>query len=46
MIMTHGGVHNKVYEVFEFMKYEDFGRYFVKVLPNGPNGIKPVFKGG
>jgi hypothetical protein len=44
MILTHGGVHNSIYKVFEFMKYDDFGRYFVKVLPNGPNGLNPIFK--
>lgn len=42
MLMTHGGVHNGVYKIFEKMDYQDFGRYFVKVLPNSdPN---PVFK--
>lgn len=40
MMMTHGGVHNGVYKLFEFMKYEDFGRYFVKVIGD----TKPVFK--
>ena len=44
MMITHGGIHNNVAKIFEFMKYDDFGRYFVKVLPNGPNGVKPVFK--
>src|ERR1700733_9379747 len=32
LMMTHGGVHNGVYRLFEAMKYEDFGRYFVKVI--------------
>ena len=41
LMMTHGGIHNKVARIFEFMKYDDFGRYFVKVLSNGV----PVFKG-
>jgi GNAT superfamily N-acetyltransferase len=40
MMMTHGGVHNGVYRLFEALKYEDFGRYFVKVIGAG----KPVFK--
>lgn len=40
LMMTHGGVHNGVYRLFEAMKYEDFGRYFVKVIGD----TKPVFK--
>ena len=45
LIMTHGGIHNGVYRIFESRKYADFGRYFVKVLPHGPHGLAPVFKG-
>lgn len=45
LIMTHGGIHNRVAKVFEFLGYDDFGRYFVKPL-NGPNGTKPIYKGG
>jgi GNAT superfamily N-acetyltransferase len=44
LMITHGGMHNGVYRLFEGMKYQDFGRYFVKVLPNGPHGTEPVFK--
>ena len=44
MIMTHGGMHNGVAKIFGHMKYSDFGRYFVKVLPDGPNGVRPMFK--
>jgi len=40
MMMTHGGVHNGVYRLFEAMKYQDFGRYFVKVIGD----TTPVFK--
>jgi GNAT superfamily N-acetyltransferase len=40
LMMTHGGVHNGVYRLFEAMKYEDFGRYFVKVIGD----TNPVFK--
>jgi hypothetical protein len=42
LFLTHGGVHNRVAKIFEYLKYDDFGRYFVKVLPNGPNGTKPI----
>lgn len=45
LFVTHGGMHNGVYRLFEGMHYQDFGRYFVKVLPDGPNGTKPIFKG-
>lgn len=41
LMMTHGGVHNGVYRLFEAMKYEDFGRYFVKVIGDST----PHFKG-
>lgn len=42
LMMTHGGSHNGVHKLFEFLQYDDFGRYFVKVLPgSNPN---PVFK--
>lgn len=44
LLMTHGGIHNGVYRLFEATGYSDFGRYFVKQLPNGPNGNSPVFK--
>jgi GNAT superfamily N-acetyltransferase len=44
LMITHGGMHNGVYRLFEVMKYSNFGQYFVKVLPNGPNRIAPVFK--
>jgi hypothetical protein len=40
LMMTHGGVHNGVYKLFEFMDYRDFGRYFVKLIGDK----KPVFK--
>jgi GNAT superfamily N-acetyltransferase len=40
LMMTHGGVHNGVYRLFEHMQYQDFGRYFVKVIGD----TKPVFK--
>ena len=46
LMMTHGGMHNGVYRLFEGMHYQDFGRYYVKVLKNGPNGTDPVFKLG
>ena len=45
LLMTHGGVHNHVARLFEYLQYADFGRYFVKVLPDGPHGLTPVFKG-
>lgn len=32
LMMTHGGVHNGVYRLFEHLDYQDFGRYFVKVI--------------
>jgi GNAT superfamily N-acetyltransferase len=41
VMMTHGGVHNGVYKLFEHLGYQDFGRYFVKVIAN----TAPVFKG-
>lgn len=44
LIMTHGGMHNRVYRLFEGMKYSDFGKYYVKVLTGNPNGMRPVFK--
>jgi hypothetical protein len=44
LFLTHGGIHNKIDKLFEFLKYSDFGRYFVKVLPNSTNGIKPIYK--
>lgn len=40
LMMTHGGVHNGVFRLFEFMEYQDFGRYFVKRIADTP----PVFK--
>lgn len=40
LMMTHGGSHNGVYRLFEAMKYEDFGRYYVKVIGN----TDPVYK--
>lgn len=40
LMMTHGGVHNGVYKLFEHMKYSDAGRYFVKVI----GSTSPVFK--
>ena len=46
LIFPHGGMHNGVYRLFEFLKYKDFGRYFIKVLPGGPNGLNPVYKKG
>jgi GNAT superfamily N-acetyltransferase len=44
LMMTHGGMHNGVYRLFEGMHYADFGRYYVKVLKDGPNGTAPLFK--
>jgi hypothetical protein len=44
LIVTHGGQHNNVYKLYEHGHYQDFGRYYVKVLPNGPLGTAPVFK--
>ena len=44
LLITHGGIHNDVAKIFEFMKYDDFGRYFVKKL-NSRNGENPIFKG-
>lgn len=41
LMMTHGGIHNGVHRIFEWLDYADFGRYFVK--PIGVNS-KPVFK--
>jgi hypothetical protein len=41
MMMTHGGVHNGVYKLFEFMEYQDFGRYYVKLIGDNKN---PVYK--
>ena len=38
--MTHGGVHNDVYKLFEFLGFKDFGRYFVMKIADTP----PVFK--
>lgn len=46
LLMTHGGVHNNVARIFDHLDFRDFGRYFVKVLPNGPLGTAPVFKSG
>ncbi len=43
-MMTHGGMHNGVYRLFEGMHYADFGKYYVKVLKNGPKGTEPVYK--
>lgn len=40
MLMTHGGIHNGVAKLFEATHYQDFGRYFVKVI----GSAKPVFK--
>lgn len=40
MMMTHGGVHNGVYKLFEHLGYDDFGRYFVKVIGD----TTPIFK--
>jgi hypothetical protein len=44
LFSTHGGIHNNVNKIFEFEGFEDFGRYYVKVLRNGPLGTTPVFK--
>jgi GNAT superfamily N-acetyltransferase len=44
LMMTHGGAHNGVYRLFEHLNYNDFGRYFVKVLANSMSGTEPVFK--
>ena len=41
MMMTHGGVHNGVYRLFEALKYGDAGRYFIKVIGD----TEPKFKG-
>lgn len=40
LMMSHGGVHNGVYRLFEFLNYQDYGRYFVKVIGD----TKPIFK--
>ena len=32
LMMTHGGVHNEVCKLFEYLEYGDAGRYFVKVI--------------
>ena len=32
LMMTHGGVHNGVNKLFEFMKFQNFGIYYVKVI--------------
>lgn len=40
LMMTHGGVHNGVYKLFEHLDYSDAGRYFVKVI----GSTTPVFK--
>lgn len=40
MMMTHGGIHNGVYKLFEHLAYQDFGRYFVKVI----GSTEPQFK--
>ena len=44
IIVTHGGMHNGVYRLFEGMHYQDFGRYYVKVKGEGPHGLTPIFK--
>lgn len=46
LFVTHGGMHNGVYRLFEGMHYKDFGKYYVKVLENGPHATRPVFKEG
>lgn len=40
LMMTHGGTHNGVYKLFEHLAYQDFGRYFVKVI----GSTEPRFK--
>lgn len=45
MVLAQGGTHNGVARIFDFMKYGELGRYFIKVLGHGPNGLNPVFKG-
>lgn len=40
VLMTHGGVHNEVAKLFEYMNYSDYGRYFIKVI----GSTEPVFK--
>jgi GNAT superfamily N-acetyltransferase len=42
VMMTHGGVHNGVYQLFEHLGYSDYGRYFFKVIGD----TNPVFKEG
>lgn len=32
LMMTHGGVHNGVGKLFEYLGFSDFGRYFVMVI--------------
>jgi hypothetical protein len=44
IVITHGGMHNGVYRLFEGMHYQDFGRYYVKVKGEGPNGLTAIFK--
>lgn len=40
LMMSHGGMHNGVYRLFEYLGYQDFGRYFVKRIAD----TAPVFK--
>lgn len=40
LMTTHGGVHNGVNKLFEYLGFNDFGRYFVKVIGD----TAPVFK--
>jgi hypothetical protein len=44
LILLHGGHHNNVAKLFEAGHFQDFGQYFVKVLPDGPLGTRPVYK--
>jgi GNAT superfamily N-acetyltransferase len=40
LMMSHGGVHNDVYKLFEYLGFSDYGRYFVMQIGD----TNPVFK--
>jgi len=46
LISTHGGIHTGVYRLFQALDYKNFGMYFTKILPDGPNRMKQIYKGG
>lgn len=41
LMMTHGGMHNGVYKLFEHLGFDNFGMYFVKKIGDQT----PHFKG-